>query len=219
MLKVLRKHARYFYVLFILVILSFIFWGVGTVDQSAKTAVVTIGEEQITLEEFWVAFDRTADIYREIYQAEFDDAMQEKLKQSVLKSLIQERALFIAASEAGITVSDNELQEAITNDPTFTRDGAFNSDIYLRTLELNRLTPQYFEAAKRRELTVAKMRRLIEDSVDLTPAEIQSISGSPEAKESLNETMLQAKRQAAFTSFINGLIKQIPMTVDSQLIS
>jgi peptidyl-prolyl cis-trans isomerase D len=219
MLKVLRKHARYFYVLFILVILSFIFWGVGTVDQSTKTAVVTIGEEQITLDEFWRAFDRTADIYREIYQAEFDDAMQEELKQSVLKSLIQERALFIAASETGITVSDNELQEAITKDPTFTRDGAFSSDIYLRTLELNRLTPQYFEAAKRRELTVAKMRRLIEDSVDLTPDEIESLSGSPEAKESLQETMLQAKRQAAFTSFINGLIKQIPMTVDSQLIS
>jgi peptidyl-prolyl cis-trans isomerase D len=219
MLKVLRKHARYFYVLFILVILSFIFWGVGTVDQSTKTAVVTIGEEQITLEEFWRAFDRTADIYRELYKAEFDDAMQEELKQSVLKSLIQERVLFIAAVEAGITVSDDELQEAIINDPTFTRDGAFNSEIYLRTLELNRLTPQYFEAAKRRELVINKMRRLIEDSVDLTPAEMQSISGSSENQEALLETMLQNKRQAAFMSYVNGLIKQMPLTVDTQLIS
>jgi peptidyl-prolyl cis-trans isomerase D len=208
MLKVLRKHARYFYVLFIL-----------AVDQSTKTAVVTIGEEQITLEEFWRAFDRTADIYRELYKAEFDDAMQEELKQSVLKSLIQERVLFIAAVEAGITVSDDELQEAIINDPTFTRDGAFNSEIYLRTLELNRLTPQYFEAAKRRELVINKMRRLIEDSVDLTPAEMQSISGSSENQEALLETMLQNKRQAAFMSYVNGLIKQMPLTVDTQLIS
>jgi peptidyl-prolyl cis-trans isomerase D len=219
MLKVLRKHARYFYVLFILVILSFIFWGVGTVDQSTKTAVVTIGEEQITIEEFWRAFDRTADIYRELYQAEFDDAMQDELRQIVLKSLMQERVLFIAAREAGITVSDDELQEAITNDPTFIRDGAFSSDIYLRALELNRMTPQYYEAAKRRELTVAKMRRLIEDSVDLTPAEKQGISGSPETQKALRQTMLETKRQAAFKSFINGLIKQMPMTVDTQLIS
>ena len=219
MLKVLRKHARYFYVLFILVILSFIFWGVGTVDQSTKTAVVTIGEEQITLEEFWRAFDRTANIYRELYQDEFDDAMREELKQTVLKSLIQERVLFIAAREAGLTVSDDELQEAITNDPTFTRDGAFNSDIYLRTLEINRINPQDYEAAKRRELAVAKMRRLIEDAVDLTPAEMQSTSGSPEAQEALNQAMLETKRRAAFASFLNGLIKQMPMTVDTQLIS
>jgi hypothetical protein len=63
------------------------------------------------------------------------------------------------------------------------------------------------------------MRRLIEDSVDLTPAEMQSISSSSENQEALIETILQNKRQAAFMSYVNGLIKQMPLTVDTQLIS
>jgi peptidyl-prolyl cis-trans isomerase D len=40
MLKVMRQHAKYFYVLFFIVILSFLFWGIGTVDKTGRGGVI-----------------------------------------------------------------------------------------------------------------------------------------------------------------------------------
>ena len=154
-----------------------------------------------------------ADLYREVYKEKFDEEMQKKLKEKVLDSMVDERVMIIAASEAGIKVSDNELEDAITHDNTFIRDGAFNREVYLKTLELNRLTPPQFEESKRRELALDKMKRLVEESVDLTPFELKNLD------EQLKAQYLEAKKQAALRSFVDGLKKQIIIKTNSDLIS
>lgn len=214
MLKSMRKHAKYFYVLFVLVILSFIFWGVGGIDQPSTVPVAVIGEETITVDEYWRAYQSTIDLYRDIYKEEFDE---EKLglKQNVLNSLVAERVLFVAAEQAGLAVSDSELQEAIINEPAFMRDGRFNRQVYLRALELNRITPGAYEESKRRDLMGEKMKRLIEESVDLTPSELDKVKGD----DTLRQILLESKRQAALESFIEGLKRQMRITVNEQLVS
>ena len=215
MLKLMRKHAKYFYVLFVIVILSFIFWGVGTVDEPTSLPVAEVEEEKVSLDEYWRAFDRWSDLYRDIYKDKFDEQMQKELQQKVLATLIEEKVLLVAAVEAGMAVSDREVEEAIINDTSFTRDGMFNREIYLRTLELNRLTPRYFEAAKRRELLLQKMRWLVRESVDLSPSELKTAGGD----EDRMQAMLEAKRQAALMSFIQGLKKRMSIKVNQDLIS
>ncbi len=219
MLKAMRQHAKYFYVLFVVVILSFIFWGTGGVDQnSGAQAVAQVGEEAITSQEYWRAYDNMADLYRDIYKEEFDaEAMD--LKNTVLNTLIEDRLLLIAAVEAGLEVTDKELHDSIINNPTFMRDGAFNRDVYLRTLQLNRMTPTYYEAVKRGELMLTKMRLIIEGTVDLSPSELRVLSGGEEAYTALRETLLESKKNAAVKSFIEGLKKRVPITVNEQLIS
>jgi|Deesub1362A_J573_1020465.scaffolds.fasta_scaffold00045_155 peptidyl-prolyl cis-trans isomerase D len=214
MLKLMRKHAKYFYVLFVVVILSFIFWGVGRIDENNAVPLAEVGEWKITLEEYWRTYDRIADLYREIYKEKFDEEKL-NLKDKVLNLLIEERVLLIAAAEAGITVSDEELEDAITHDPAFTRDGVFSKEIYLRTLELNRLTPRYYEEAKRRELMLKKIKNLVYASVDLSPSELKSIKDDETAR----ETFLEAKREAALRSFVEGLKKQVRIKVNKDLIS
>jgi peptidyl-prolyl cis-trans isomerase D len=219
MLKALRQHAKYFYFLFVLVILAFIFWMPGTIEQnSALQAVAEIGDEKITTQEYWRAYDNMADLYREVYREKFDaEAMD--LKGIVLRTLIEERLLLIAAQEAGITVTDEELQEAIVNNPAFMRNGGFDKDIYLRALQLSRITPLAYEESKRRELMLSKMRRTIEATVELTPQEVAALSEDEETYKSLRETLLDAKRSQAVMSFINGLQKRVPLKVNEQLIS
>ncbi|GAB4388656.1 MAG: SurA N-terminal domain-containing protein [Thermodesulfovibrionales bacterium] len=216
MLKSMRKHARYFYVLFVLVILSFIFWGVGGVDNDTSTApVATIGEdEKITLDEYWRTYERVLDLYREIYKEKLDPEKM-KLKEQVLESLLEDRVLYLAARDAGIAVSDAELQSAITSNPAFMRDGFFNRQIYLRSLELNRMTPAQYEGAKRREMMVEKMKNLVRQSVDLSPAEIEK-AGKDEA---LRNILLDSKRQAALDSFVQGLKTRLNVKVNYELIS
>jgi peptidyl-prolyl cis-trans isomerase D len=184
MLKAMRQHAKYFYVLFVVVILSFIFWGTGGVDQNSGTqAVAQVGEEAITSQEYWRAYDSMADLYRDIYKDEFDaEAMD--LKNTVLNTLVEERLLLIAAVEAGF-----------------------------------KMTPTYYEAVKRRELMLTKMRLIIEETVDLSPSELDVLSSGEEAYTALRETLLESKKNAAVKSFIEGVKKRVPVTVNEQLIS
>ncbi len=221
MLKAMRKHAKFFYVLFFIVILSFIFWGVGTVDKSTGVPVAEIGREKITLEEYWRTYDRMRDFYREIYKEKFDEEMEKKLKlkEKVLDSLIDERVLLLAAKNTGIKVKDAELQEAIMNDPAFTRGGVFNRDIYLRTLQLNRITPEFFESMKRQELTLLKMRRLIEESVDVTDADMKQVSGDEQTVKALSQAILLDKREKAVKSYVEGLKQNMKIKVNTQIIS
>jgi peptidyl-prolyl cis-trans isomerase D len=220
----MRKHAKYFYVLFFIVILTFIFWGVGRVDHSRETDIVArVGKYKITAEDYWKAYDNVYRFYREIYKERFDEEMEKKLnlKETVLNSMINERILLIAAKETGIKVSDEELFETIMNDPTFKKDGIFNKYVYLNRLKLNRITPEAYENAKRQELTVKKMINLIETSADLT-----DIDNLPEVKagdeqllKMLSQSIASDKKEKAVKAYIEGLKKNIKISINKQLIS
>lgn len=221
MLKMMREHAKFFYIFFFIVILSFIFWGVGSVDKSTAVPVVKIGKEQITLEDFWTAYDRARNFYKEVYKDKFNDELEKQLniKQLVLDALINERVLFITAKKAGITVTDEELEDAIINDPAFLRDGRFNKDIYLRILDLNRMTPEFFESMKRKEITALKMRRLVGESVALTDVDLKKSSGGEQPKTDVAQAMLFEMRDKVLKSYIEGMKNKMKIEVNQQIIS
>ena len=220
MLKAMRKHAKFFYILFFIVIITFIFWGVGNVDKSTAVPIAEVGKEKISVEEYWMTYDRTRQFYRDLLKENFTEEMEKKLnlKQKVLDNLIEERVLLITARTMGMTVSDEELQDAIMNEPTFVREGKFSKEIYLRTLQLNRITPEGYETLKRRDLLLEKMRRFIGESVDITDIDVPQQAGSEQMKESLKQNMLQDMRNKAFKSYIEGMKKQMSIKINQQLI-
>jgi len=219
MLRAMRKHAKYFYVLFFIVILSFLFWGIGTVDKTGGRGVIAeVGKHKITAEEYWRSYENVNRFYREIYKDKFDEEMEKKLnlKEKVLDSMIQERVLLIAAKEEGINISDEELQEAITHEPAFMRDGVFDKNVYLNRLKLMRITVDEYENAKRQELILNKMRRLIELSVDVPD---MSTTGDEKSIDMLRQAMLNEKRENAIRAYVDGLKKDIKIKIDTKLIS
>ncbi len=223
MLKAMRKHARYFYVLFFIVILTFIFWGVGTVDKTDVDILAEVGKYKITSEDYWRTYDSIYRFYREIYKDKFDEEMEKQLnlKENVLNSMINERVLLIAAKEAGISVSDTELQDSIAREPAFMRNGAFDKEVYVNRLRLNRTTPEIYEIAKRRELTADKMRRLIELSIDVPdvdPGLLES-QGDEQTARMISQAMLSDQREKAVKSYIEGLKKDIKIKINKDLIA
>jgi peptidyl-prolyl cis-trans isomerase D len=224
MLKAMRKHAKYFYVLFFIVILSFLFWGIGTVDKTGGRGILAeVGKHKITTEEYWKNYENIYRFYREIYRDKFDEEMEKKLnlKEKVIDSMIQEKLLLIAAKEMGIGVSDDELHEAIIHEQAFMRDGVFNKEIYLNRLRLIRITVEEYENSKRQELTITKMRHLIELSVDVPEmnADLQKLSGDERSMKMLREAMLNEKREKAARAYVEGLKKGIKIKVNTKLIS
>lgn len=207
MLKTMRRHAKYFYVLFFIVILSFIFWGVGTLDKPTAISVAEIDKERITVEDYWRAYENIRQMYRELYKEQFDEEFEKRLnlKEIVLNKFIEEKVLLIVASEMGIKVTDKELQEAIFNDPRFIRDGVFRKDIYFKTLELSRLTPEMFEKSLREQLTVVKMKRMITSPIDVSLYKDEKF---------VNEVM-----ETTVKSFVDTAKQRMKIKVNRELIS
>jgi peptidyl-prolyl cis-trans isomerase D len=217
----MRKHARFFYFLFFIVIITFIFWGVGGLDQPTSVSVAQIGEEKITVEEYWRAYENVRNAYRDLYQGKLDEEAEKKLqlKESVLNNLIEQRVLLLAAKSLGITVTDKELQSAIMRDPRFMRDGVFRKDVYFRTLELNRRTPEQYEQFMRRELVLQKMRRMIDSAVDMTPAETAQLPADEALGAQLKQALLSQKRSVALKSFVESIKEKMEVKINKDAIS
>jgi len=221
MLKAMRKHAKYFYVLFFIIIITFVFWGVGTVDKTGSVEVVAeVGQHKITVEEYWKAYDSRFRFYKEVYKDAFNEKMQKDLKEKVLDSLMDEKVLLIASKEAGISVSDEELQDSISSERAFLKNGVFDRDVYINRLRLNRITPEVFENMKRQELTFEKMRRLVELSVDAKVLDIQlpQPSGNEQAADMIRQAMMGDKKGKAVKSFIEGYKKSLKIKINKKLI-
>ena len=222
MLKMMRHHAKYFYVLFFVVILSFLFWGVGDVDKTSSGGIVAeVGKQKITQEEYYRAYDNAFKFYRNLYKEKFDEEMQKKLnlKDSVLDSLIGNRVLLLAAEENGIEVSDEELNEAITNEPAFMKNGVFDSQVYQNTLRLSRMTPEVYEPMKRQELVIAKMSRLIELSANPPVMDLSGISADDQTLKAMKDALLNDARDKVVKSYINAYKKSLKVKEYRQLIS
>lgn len=221
MLKTMRKHAKFFYFLFFIVILSFVFWGVGTLDKPTAVSVAEIGKEKITVEEYWRAYENVRQQLRDLYKERFNEEIEKslKLKETVLNSLIDERVLLISAAELGVRVTDKELQDAIVNDPRFMRDGIFRKDIYFRTLDLNRLTPEMFENSMRQQLTLIKMRRFIASAIDINLLDLKGVASDEKKVNEARQAILADKSNAAIKSYVDSVKQRMKFKVNMDLIS
>jgi peptidyl-prolyl cis-trans isomerase D len=223
MLMSMRKHAKYFYVLFFIVILSFIFWGVGTVDKTGGAEIVAeVGNYKITAQEYWRTYDNVYRFYRNVYKDSFDEEMEQELnlKESVLNSMINERIIFLLAKDLNITVSDDELQDAITHDQTFMKNGVFDKDIYLNRLRLMRTTPEAYEESKRQELLITKIRNIIELSVDTSDIALSLPQDMKNAEltNMLSRNMINERKEKTLGAYIEGLKKEFKININQDVI-
>ncbi|MEO5359365.1 MAG: SurA N-terminal domain-containing protein [Nitrospirota bacterium] len=226
MIKFMHKYAKFFYVFFFLIIISFIFFYVGPIDKSLEQlALVEIGEKKIYPDEYWRMYENMKNYYSNALKEKFTPEMEKelKLKDIVLEGIIDNELLLVEAINLGIKVTDEEVNDAITHDPSFIRDGVFRKEIYLRTLELSRLNPRYFEQKKRDDLTIQKMRRLIELAANtqaVIPKEFAgALKGNEQAMESIMKSIQDEQKAKTLRSYMQGLRKIIPVKVRSELIA
>ncbi|GAB5045826.1 SurA N-terminal domain-containing protein [Thermodesulfovibrio sp. TK110] len=170
MIKTLRENAKYFYFLFFLVIITFVFWGVGTVDKQHSATVAEVEGQKISAERFWRKYEETRRLYREVFKDKAAE-IEQNLKEKVLEDLINEEVLLYLAKKYGIEATEKEIQDAIINDPRFQRNGIFQKDIYFQILRLNRITPEQYEASLQRDITIGKTLQIImlaKDKADIS---------------------------------------------------
>jgi peptidyl-prolyl cis-trans isomerase D len=123
-----------------LVILSFVFAGVGSyINSSATGAAATVNGEDIGLNELERAYQNE----RARMESQFGEAFAtlasdtgylQNFRQGILDRLIGEKLLDQAAQELGLRVSDEQIKTAIVGMQEFQLDGKFDNDRYLAIL-------------------------------------------------------------------------------------
>jgi len=222
MLKVMRS-SKFFTVIIlgaitVIITIAFIFYGIGPNVNPSTTAVAQVGKEKITIGEYERAYVAAYRRAQEIYPNE-EDIKKLNLKERVLEELIDNIILISAAKKAGLKVAKDELQAVITNEPAFQANGVFNKEIYLRRLKLNRITPAIYESAVETELLLNKIRMLIGETAVLSSDEKKMLDSISSNQEQLALTILSAKRQQAIKAYVEGIKRQMKITINKELIS
>jgi peptidyl-prolyl cis-trans isomerase D len=179
MLSYMRKNAGSWLIKVLLfgVALSFVI-GFGILptlqDEEEGTIVAQVGERRITRAEWNQAYDNLLSVYRQAYKDRFSEAMVEqlRLRETALDNLINTVIQLQEARRLGLTVSDEGLRDRIRSLPYFQRDGSFAKDLYLRLLQLNRMTPAEFESRQRDEMLVEAFQQLVRGTVKVTDQEL-----------------------------------------------
>ncbi len=166
MLRILREHATSWMLkgILILVAVTFISWGGYSLVQkkgmtyAAKVDGVTIGES-----EYNQAFQDARKQYQQVLGPSFSEKMIEELnlKQNILNNLIYKILILKEAERLGLTVHDEELQEAIESTPDFQSNGQFDPRRYQYYLREKRISPEDSERMLRESLMRMKLMNLI----------------------------------------------------------
>ncbi len=175
MLNHMRKHARSWVVkiLLAIIIIVFIFY-FGSLRERGKTeTVAVVNDKAITYADFRKQYDDMLDAYRQNMGGNLPPEVLKglNLKQQALDSLINEQIIMQKAAQFGIAVTDEEIKQFILSFPAFQRNGVFDERIYRQTLQMNKMSPEMFEAAQKRAITAAKLMYLLQDSVKVSDAE------------------------------------------------
>ena len=223
MLKIF--HTSKFFSIFVLgaitimITVAFVFWGIGPKDNLNILYAATVNDVKIPLDEFWRVYDieykRLSDQYPDP-----EEIKKLNLEQMIIESLIDRTVLLIAAQNAGLTITDRELQQAIIDTPYFQKDGVFDQTIYLRALKLNRTTPQAYESRLKNDLLITKMSRLIEETSELSPYELKMLeSMEGDNKKQLAEILRSSKSSQAIKAYIESVKRNLEIIVNPEIIS
>jgi peptidyl-prolyl cis-trans isomerase D len=178
MLDLLRRKAQspYLQATVLVIIIVFVFWGVGGQNSGIRNAVATINGKAITVQEYQQAYNQTIEQYRQQFGGTLPDGFIEafNMKQQVLNELIQKALLEQGGEEMGLYVSDMELQQAIQNMPIFQNNGVFDKLRYKEVLKGSRLTPTKFEIGTRTDLLVTKVVNRLQAFSQVLPGEIEN---------------------------------------------
>ncbi len=175
MLRYLRENTGNWIIKIFLgiIVIVFVFLGVGSLGSKRNDSVATINDEPITIKEYQQAYKALVNQYRNKYKDSFNDDLLKLLnaKKQALDTLIDRKIIMNQADKLNITVSDKELRANLLAQKAFQKDGKFNIDQYKKVLNLNSLNPEIYEQQQSNALRLEKLRNMVLSAVNVSDLE------------------------------------------------
>jgi peptidyl-prolyl cis-trans isomerase D len=125
-----------------IIILPFVFWGMGDVFRGGNQNVVaTIESEKISTQEF-INYLRQINLNQE----QIKNLPKTNLVEQILSQYIGRKVMALEIEKVGAVVNDNALRNIIKNDKLFFKDNKFSRTEYEKFLIKSGMTAPQFEA-------------------------------------------------------------------------
>ncbi len=144
-----KKSGVFATVLIGIIILAFMFTGYQTFESGGSPSQVgSVNGVAIKPEEFNQEYNRQIEFYKQIMGGNLTAKQLEgmKIKESVIKNIVQRKLMAELAKDMGAFPSDEEVKAEIKSLPYFQTNGQFDVNRYKGILAANKLTPVEFEA-------------------------------------------------------------------------
>lgn len=165
MLDTFRKASKTWVVklLFALLVLSFLAWGVGDVLRNGlfgHGAAIEVGGTHKTANEVYAEFKREVDRLQPMFGGKLtqEDARKLGLMDRTIENIVTRTLIEEAGSRLGLALSDEAVVSKIAADPNFRNErGEFDRDLMQRLLARNGLSETAFLRAEKGNMLRAQM--------------------------------------------------------------
>ncbi len=175
MLRLMRENAGSWIIKILLgiIVIVFVFLGIGPGDTKQENIAATVNKKVISMEEYRFAYNNLLDMYRGKFGNNLNDEFIKMLglKVKTLDGLIDNELVLQEAAKLDIAIAEDEVVSAINSIKAFQQDGEFSSNIYNNYLKYTRQPANYFEAKRKEELLVQKVKSLITATVQVADTE------------------------------------------------
>ena len=159
-------------VMFAIIALAFVFWGVDPLSIGATWAARVNDIEIPALEVRRAAQDRVNQ-FQALYQDDISPLMLEQIRSSVLERYINNALVRSMVASNDYRVSDAMLSKSIRAIPGFQIGGEFSLDSYRASLRARGISKTGFERDQRSQLEVLQMQQGVINSSFVTPSEMR----------------------------------------------
>src|SRR4051812_17933394 len=163
------KHKRWLQIgLLVLIVPPFALFGIDFYFRNTDTggSLAKVGDARISEVEYSQALRQAQEKMREMMRNNPDPSMlnSPQLKESVLNELIEHKVTLSHAGNAGMTISEPELQKMIAGVEAFRESGKFSRERYRQLLQGQGLTPAAFENQVRTNVLLEQIRSIYSGS-------------------------------------------------------
>ena len=168
--KIREKFTGLFAVILLGIIgVSFVFFGIGNFNFLGATWAAKVEDVEISVFQLENAYQNQL-LQREDYTS-LSPAMLQMIRSNTLESLIREMAIEVHVADAGYRVGDEQIAQAIQEEPQFQTDGVFDRNLYYAWLDQMVIDARMFEAQQRRAYRTSQLQRGIAATAFVTPSE------------------------------------------------
>lgn len=180
LLQKIRDHAQgwFAYTIIGLLTIPFAVWGINYYfEGGGPLDAAVVGDSKISLQEYQRAYQQQRQRLQGMLGDSLDPALLEgpRLKQDVLRQLIDERVLNQLSRDQRLRVGDQQLRDALLALPVFQQNNGFNKELYERLLRNQGYTVATFEEGLRQSLATEQLRDGVVASSLATSVELDKI--------------------------------------------
>lgn len=197
------------FLLFGVLVLSFVLWGIGDVFRGERlTVVAKVGDREISVESYDAAVRREISAMQASagYNLTREQLLSLGVGQRALTPLLQQALIAEFADDMGLVVTQQQLLDHIAHEPAFQRNGRFDQNLYAQTLRQAGLGEDLYLW-----LLTAEIRR----NILFRPAG-ESVA-VPESEAKLLFGFIAERRVAQYVVLSNDSIADLPEPSEAEL--